>query len=135
MQVNPNFYLFLDDERMPQRVTWVKIPQNVLWTIVRNYKDFVEAIAKNGIPAFVSFDHDLGLEHYKAHNLAPDGATYEEVYGQATEKTGMDCLKWLVEKVLQPGKHPMPPHALHTYSRVGALNMAAYIESYGKSLQ
>ena len=138
MQININFHLFLDDERHPRQVNWVKIPQNVGWTIVRSYREFVRTLAheakKGFIPAFISFDHDLGPEHYEAYSLAPDGATYEEVYGDVKERTGMDCLKWFVENILLPNKLPMPPHALHTYSRIGKLNMEAYIASYNKSL-
>lgn len=138
MQIHPNFHLFLDDERQPRQVNWVEIPQNVSWTIVRSYPEFVRILAheakKGFMPAFISFDHDLGLEHYKAHNMAADGATYEDVYGDAKEKTGMDCLKWFVENILMPNKLPMPPHALHTYSMIGRQNMQAYINSYNKSL-
>lgn len=118
MQPNPNFYLFLDDVRHPDHVTWVKIPHNVEWTIVRNFNEFKDAVEKNGIPAFVSFDHDLG-----------------EDYGSCDMKTGMDCLKWLVTHVLLPDRRPMVPYALHTYSYSGRANMQSYIDSYNFSLE
>jgi hypothetical protein len=56
--------LFLDDERFP-------IGDN--WEIVRSYEEAVEFVLNNGLPRFVSFDHDLG-----------------------TEKTGYDFAKWLL---------------------------------------
>lgn len=38
---------------------------------VRTYEDFVAYIEKNGLPDFISFDNDLGLD--KNGQLAPDG--------------------------------------------------------------
>lgn len=32
--------LFLDDERVPQDVTWIKYPENVEWVVVRSYDEF-----------------------------------------------------------------------------------------------
>lgn len=39
--------------------------------IVRTYKDFVQYIEKNGLPDFISFDNDLGLD--ESGDVAPDG--------------------------------------------------------------
>ena len=39
--------------------------------IVRNYNDFVNYIIKNGLPDFISFDNDLGLD--ENGEVAPDG--------------------------------------------------------------
>ena len=39
--------------------------------IVRTYDDFVKYIIKHGLPDFISFDNDLGLDDNG--NLAPDG--------------------------------------------------------------
>ncbi len=39
--------------------------------IVRNYNEFVAYITKNGLPEFISFDNDLGLDENGI--LAPDG--------------------------------------------------------------
>ena len=58
--------LFLDDIR--------EAPDNS-WNVVRSYDEFINYIEENGAPDFISFDHDLG---------------------EATEKTGYDCAKWLV---------------------------------------
>ena len=59
-----SYSLFLDDCRMPHQVNWVRIP-DVEYEIVRSYEDFVAKIEKKGLPEFVSFDHDLCVEHYK----------------------------------------------------------------------
>lgn len=39
--------------------------------VVRNYADFVQYIEKNGLPDFISFDNDLGLN--ETGEVAPDG--------------------------------------------------------------
>lgn len=39
--------------------------------IVRTYDDFVHYITENGLPEFISFDNDLGLD--KNEEVAPDG--------------------------------------------------------------
>lgn len=44
---------------------------------VRSYAEFVTYIFQNGLPDFISFDHDLGME-----------------------ESGFDCAKWLVNYCL-----------------------------------
>lgn len=61
--------LFLDDIR---EVKWVY--QGELATefeVVRSYDEFVDYIQKNGLPDFISFDNDLGLD--ENDEVAPDG--------------------------------------------------------------
>jgi len=61
--------LFLDDLRTIDMV----YDDNQIneFEIVRNYKDFVSYIKHNGLPAFISFDNDLGLD--EDGSLALDG--------------------------------------------------------------
>ena len=61
--------LFLDDIRTIAMVYDKSMESE--FDIVRNYHDFVAHIKKNGLPDFISFDNDLGLD--KNGNLAPDG--------------------------------------------------------------
>lgn len=51
--------LFLDDIRTIEMVYDKSEASN--FDIVRNYEDFVEYIEVNGLPNFISFDNDLGL--------------------------------------------------------------------------
>jgi len=39
--------------------------------VIRNYSDFVKYIQENGLPEFISFDNDLGLD--ENGEIAPDG--------------------------------------------------------------
>uniref|UniRef100_UPI003742684E cyclic-phosphate processing receiver domain-containing protein n=1 Tax=Flavilitoribacter nigricans TaxID=70997 RepID=UPI003742684E len=61
--------LFLDDLRTIDMVyDRSLVPE---FETVRTYEDFVAYIEKNGLPDFISFDNDLGLD--KNGQLAPDG--------------------------------------------------------------
>ena len=71
--------LFLDDERFPQDVTWIQYPDNIEWTIVRNFQDFnLELAHGDNDYQIYSFDHDI------------------QSYIDGREYTGYDCLKCLL---------------------------------------
>ncbi|MBX2843574.1 MAG: hypothetical protein KTR26_17510 [Flammeovirgaceae bacterium] len=61
--------LFLDDIRTIDMVYDKSMESE--FDIVRNYNEFVAYITKNGLPEFISFDNDLGLDENGI--LAPDG--------------------------------------------------------------
>lgn len=61
--------LFLDDIRDVEMV--YDSSQIDDFVVVRNYFDFVKYIQKNGLPPFISFDNDLGLD--ESGELASDG--------------------------------------------------------------
>lgn len=61
--------LFLDDLRTVDMV-YEKSMINE-FDIVRTYDEFVRYIKTNGLPDFISFDNDLGLD--ENGQLAPDG--------------------------------------------------------------
>ena len=87
-----NYNLFLDDNRIPTHVTWVDIPKDQHYSVVRNYQEFVDLITLRGLPKFVTYDHDLSDCHY-GHGLRGDDIPYDKY----TEKTGYDAAKCLVE--------------------------------------
>jgi hypothetical protein len=112
-----NYNLFLDDNRIPTHVTWVDIPKDQHYSVVRNYQEFVDIITLRGLPKFVCYDHDL--------NDIP--------YDSYTEKTGYDAAKWLVDYCMKKGvKHP--PYVVHSMNPVGKRNIESYIESYNKTV-
>lgn len=123
------YKLFLDDERNPYSVTWVELPLGP-WVIVKNYKEFVAYITKNGRPDFVTFDHDLAHEHYRQSMYNPD-RHYNNYYTDGTfkEKTGYDCAKWLVEYCIQNG-WDFPDYKVHTMNSIGRENIIGYIENF-----
>lgn len=72
-----SYKLFLDDIRTVKMV-YSHLKESD-FIIVRNFNDFRKVILENGLPEFISFDNDLGLDENE--NIAPDGYA---------------CTKWLV---------------------------------------
>lgn len=113
--------IYLDDVRTPIN------PDE--WVIVRNYDEFVETVNKLGLENIdvISLDHDLGDTAMKEwhrnvyHNYTLD-------YNNITEKTGMDCAKWLVEQWMD-GK-PVVTVYTHSANAIGSANIMGYINNY-----
>ena len=122
--------LFLDDVRNPTQCVsymWRRIgPANLLyleeWTVVRNYRDFIKAVDDfKGQITHVSFDHDLAEAHY--HETMDEGGTvYMKYLETISEKTGMDCAKYLKEVYKQCGI-PLPKMFVHSQNPVGTENI------------
>ena len=112
--------IYLDDVRTPVDKDWV---------VVRNYDQFVDTITYIGLGniELISLDHDLGdtamAEWHRNvyHN-------YELNYDNITEKTGMDCVKWLVNEWLE-GKQVVDV-VVHSANAIGSGNMMGYINNY-----
>jgi hypothetical protein len=113
--------IYLDDVRTP-------IDKND-WVVVRNYDEFVDKVIEIGLEniELISLDHDLGDSAMKEwhknvyHN-------YELNYDNITEKTGMDCTKWLVEQWMD-GK-PFVEVVIHSANAIGSANMLGYVNNY-----
>lgn len=119
--------LYLDDIRkMPQGFTHC----------VRSFAEFKAFIETNGCPEFISFDHDLG-----ACEVCMSGMDAEEWLiksnGQSMPHcshvgTGLDCVKWLVDKDIDyPGFMPKGfAYACHSANPAGRKNILSYLDSY-----
>jgi hypothetical protein len=118
---NNKIYLYLDDVRMPKADNW---------EVVRNYDEFVAHIKLKGLGAYevISLDHDLGegamVEYYT--NVKPN---YELDYNRITEKTGMDCARFLVAESMNT-KIPLPTIYVHSANPIGAANIMGYVNNY-----
>lgn len=66
---NMSYKLFLDDIRTVDMVYENWTDQD--FVIVRNFEDFKKVILTNGLPNYISFDNDLGLDNEGV--IAPDG--------------------------------------------------------------
>jgi hypothetical protein len=122
-----SYNLFLDDERKPRDVQWVKLPL-IEWTIVRNYDEFVDIITKKGLPTFISFDHDLAFEHYPFHEKNP---TLRIPYESYKEKTGYHCAYWLINFCLEK-KLDLPRFAVHSMNPIGRENIEKLLNGFLK---
>ena len=119
--------IYLDDVRTPlPNPSTHDVPE---WTVVRSYEEFVDKINEVGLENIdlISLDHDLGDTAMREwhtnvyHNYKLD-------YDNITEKTGMDCTKWLVEKWLDGA--PVCQVMIHSANAIGSANMMGYINNY-----
>ena len=114
-------WLYLDD---------VRTPTDNRWKVVRSYDEFVAHIKMNGLEKYetISLDHDLGdtamNEYY--NNVHPN---YTLDYNNITEKTGLDCCKFLVAESMNT-KIPLPQIYVHSANPIGSGNMMGYINNY-----
>lgn len=124
------YNLFLDDFRSPCNIKHINLPL-LEYKIAKNYNEFCEIINKNGIPNFVSYDHDLADEHYQdlARALASNCVLN---YSQYKEKTGYDCAQFLIEKCSNlKVKHPN--FVVHSMNVIGRQNIMSLIRAFNKN--
>ena len=114
-------WLYLDD---------VRTPKDDRWKVVRSYDELVAHIKMNGLEKYetISLDHDLGdsamNEYY--NNVHPN---YTLDYNNITEKTGLDCCKFLVAESMNT-KIPLPQIYVHSANPIGSGNMMGYVNNY-----
>lgn len=115
------YNIYLDDVRTPT-------PSNN-WVVVRSYDEFISKINELGLEniELISLDHDLG-DSAMAEWLNNVANNYTLDYNNITEKTGMDCAKWLVEKWMDGA--PVCEVKVHSANAIGSANMMGYINNY-----
>lgn len=132
--------LFLDDFRSPSDcVKYMHVtlgPDNLVyrdgyWTIVRTHEQFVKWITRHGLPDLISFDHDLGDEHYLLGNAKyTDWQAYYK--DNKREMTGYDSAQWLIEYCLNWDKK-LPLYIVHSMNTVGNENIRKLLDNFKKS--
>ncbi len=98
--------LYLDDMRTPKDSSF---------KIVRSYAEAVDYVKENGIPHYISFDHDLGVDVY--NKILP---------------SGYDFAKWLVEMDMD-NKFTIPADFIfnvHSANPLGRANIESYLKNY-----
>lgn len=137
MKVIKDSFLFLDDIREPEDVydymslLMYKSSEDTKWDIVRNYNEFVDYITKNGLPTFISFDHDLAASHYTPEHLWSDYAKSKAWQDAQVheEKTGYDCAVWLL-KYCKAKKLKLPLFVCHSQNPVGRDKINNLMDEY-----
>lgn len=130
--------LFLDDFRWPSDCAKYMHSDlgagNIVytrpdWQVVRNYPEFVEHIGRMGLPALISFDHDLADGHY--HSNTQDGViNYNgDSFQEDCNKTGWHCAKWLVDYCLD-NNLKLPDFIVHSMNPVGSENIKSLLENF-----
>jgi hypothetical protein len=128
--------IYLDDMRTPKEPDWV---------IVRSYDDFVDMVDSIGLDniSTISLDHDLG--DTAIHEFRHNGSKHYKIdYDNIDEKTGYDCVKWLVNYfyTMYPERLEMsyterkrtdivfPTVVVHSANPIGSANMMGYINNF-----
>ena len=121
------YNIYLDDVRTPNPNPSAHDERT--WTVVRNYEAFVAKITELGLENIdvISLDHDLG-DTAMAEWHSNVYHNYELNYDNITEKTGMDCTKWLVEQWMDGA--PVCRVMVHSANAIGSANMMGYINNY-----
>jgi len=124
--------LFLDDLRTLDMIYPNANPKD--WVIVRNFHQFVNYIQKYGLPDYISFDHDLGIEHTKYYfNNGGHASPPDPLKADFKEKTGYDAAKWLVDFCVENEKS-LPLWHVHSHNPVGSENIRTYLRNAEKHL-
>ena len=95
-------HVYLDDLRNP--------PAGQEWVVIRSSADAIEFVKNNGMPAYWSFDHDLG-----------------------GDDTTMVFLKWLIEYDIDNSGMIIPAdfsYNIHSANPVGVKNIDGILQSY-----
>jgi hypothetical protein len=135
--------LFLDDIRIPKDAIGL-VPSNLNqyywendWVIVRDFHQFCDYLQKNGVPDFISFDHDLADDHYNDlfsnKNWSKSDNDIVLKYDEYKEKTGYECAKWLVDFCLE-SSYKLPDYQVHSANPVGKKNIESYLLNAKKHL-
>jgi hypothetical protein len=122
--------LFLDDERKPSQVTWVRLPTDVTWKVVRSYDEFVRWFELNDLrglplPEVITFDHDLSFEHYT--DIGND------IDYSKKEKTGYHAAQWFTDYLDQKGITELPDFYAHSMNPVGRNNILRHLIHWQES--
>lgn len=99
------FWLYIDDERNVN-------DNDQRWIVVRNYDQAIDYILTNGMPDYITFDHDLGIN----------------------TPTGYDVVKKIVELDMD-GYIDIKSDfkfKVHSANPVGASNIEKYLDRYLK---
>lgn len=118
------YKLFLDDFRSPKDVPALRpiAPPNE-WVVVRSYDEAVECVLKNGLPEFISFDHDLNDDHYAYPN-------------KTHEKTGLTFARWLIDWIIDENVvvDNNFNFYVHSMNPAGAANIRSLMNSFLRTI-
>ena len=127
-------FLFLDDIREPEHAfeyTKQEIFITKKWEVVRNFDEFINHIETNGMPFFISFDHDLADTHYTPEPLWTDYDKSKEWQDAQVhkEKTGYECAMWLVDYCIDNNLQ-LPNYYCHSMNPVGKDKIVGLLRSF-----
>lgn len=134
--------LWLDDKRDPFEREWndyIKgiVPSNglnynIAWVKDRN--EFFKYLRENGLPDFISWDHDLAEEHYTPEEYWDDydrSKAYQESQNYIHPTGAVVALEFI--QYCRYYMRQIPDYHIHSENPVGADNIRTILET-GKRL-
>lgn len=111
-----SYRLFIDDDaRKPGLEEWRYPPAGESdWKIATSTKEAKAIILQHGIPIFIDFDHDLGLDEF------------------GNEDKALIFLKWL-QDAFPAAIDQILGYNIHSQNSEGAKNIRAFMESWARS--
>ena len=122
-----SYNIFLDDVRRPSSTQHVELPLYE-WTIVRSYDEFIRTINSRGLPGFITFDHDLAIEHYPK-TLNEMDIQHKIDYTSMLNKTGYHCALWLIDYCMMKGLR-LPRFMVHSMNPAGKQNIIQVLNEF-----
>lgn len=134
--------LFLDDERNPEDVTWIKYPEGIEWIVVRNSEELSDYMHDMSFDIY-SFDHDLQDFWEIPEGTVIGLSEYGDVLADKTtngEHTGYTLLQEMISNwEILPNfdlKHlDKIKFVFHTQNPIGKKNMESYYQNYLKFMK
>lgn len=111
-----SYYLFLDDTRQPEDVSWMKLPKKE-WIVVESFTKFKETILARGLPKLIYFDHDLEQGHYDEYFRCVEQNDTNIDYARV-KNTGWHCAEWLVDYCIKKNLK-IPAFEVHSQNQIG----------------
>ena len=95
------YKMFLDDERFPPR-------DGTSWVIARSSDEAIRTVKTLGVPAFISFDHDLG-----------------------GDDTAIKFIWWLIDMYIDGNITTFPTeYFVHSQNPIGAANIRHLMDGF-----
>lgn len=94
------YWLYIDDER---KCPWDRDS----FFVAKSSSEAIEIVKKNGLPEFISFDHDLG-----------------------GDDTSIVFILWMIENYPDS---PIKTYKIHSANPVGSKNIESYMRSWAKA--
>lgn len=106
------------------------------WELVRHYDDFVKWIETNGLPEYLSLDHDCEyicvVDNPKLVN-DNEIIINQQCRFDKEAKNGLDCAKWLVDYCTKRNID-LPKYQCHSQNHYGKRDILELLDNYKKQI-
>lgn len=124
--------LYLDDLRSPEKQTHINLSSFDKVVHVKTYGTFCQWIIDNGLPDFISFDHDLHESHYAPIEHWVGTYRIWRKENKTIFPNGKDCAIFLVNYCLK-NNIQLPTWCIHSNNPIGSYEITEVLMNYAES--